>query len=88
MLNRAAAARRAIPSLDRLLQLEAVVELTARYGRPLVTEAARAELARLRAGLGERPAAPEAGFDEARFVRACAARLARETEPSLTPVFN
>lgn len=88
MLNRAAAARRAIPSLDRLLQLGAVVELTARYGRPLVTEAARAELAQLRAGLGERPAAPEASFDEARFVRACATRLARETEPSLRPVFN
>ena len=48
MLNPAAAARRAIPSLDRLLQLGAVEDLAERYGRPLVTEAARAELAALR----------------------------------------
>jgi L-seryl-tRNA(Ser) seleniumtransferase len=88
MLNPAAAARRAIPSLDRLLQLGAVAELAARYGRPLVTGAARAELAALRAALGRRPADPHAGFDEARFVHACAERLARETQPSLRPVFN
>jgi L-seryl-tRNA(Ser) seleniumtransferase len=88
MLNPAAAARRAIPSLDRLLQLEAISELTSRYGRPLVTEAARAELAALRAALGRRPGNLQAGFNEARFVGACAARLARETRPSLRPVFN
>ena len=88
MLNPAAAARRAIPSLDRLLQLDVIAELTARYGRSLVTEAARAELASLRATLGRRPGDPQAGFDEARFVGACAERLARETRPSLRPVFN
>jgi L-seryl-tRNA(Ser) seleniumtransferase len=88
MLNPAAAARRAIPSLDRLLQLEVIAELTARYGRSLVTEAARAELASLRATLGRRPGNPHAGFDEARFVGACAERLARATRPSLRPVFN
>jgi L-seryl-tRNA(Ser) seleniumtransferase len=88
MLNPAAAARRAIPSLDRLLQLEVIAELTARYGRSLVTEAARAELASLRATLGRRTGNPQAGFDEARFVEACAERLARETRPSLRPVFN
>ncbi|HEX9685467.1 MAG TPA: L-seryl-tRNA(Sec) selenium transferase [Burkholderiales bacterium] len=88
MLNAAAAARRAIPSLDRLLQLGAIAALTARYGRPLVTEAARAELAALRAALSRRSPGPEAGYDEARFVRACTTRLARETQPSLRPVFN
>ncbi|HSF21224.1 MAG TPA: L-seryl-tRNA(Sec) selenium transferase [Burkholderiales bacterium] len=88
MLNPATAARRAIPSLDRLLQLGAVAELTARYGRPLVTEAARAELAALRTAFGRRPGDIRAGFDEARFVGACAERLARETRPSLQPVFN
>jgi L-seryl-tRNA(Ser) seleniumtransferase len=88
MLNPAAAARRAIPSLDRLLQLEVISELTARYGRTLVTETARAELAALRASLGRRPGDLQAGFDEARFVGACAERLARETRPSLRPVFN
>ncbi|HEU0289631.1 MAG TPA: L-seryl-tRNA(Sec) selenium transferase, partial [Burkholderiales bacterium] len=84
MLNPAASARRAIPSLDRLLQFEAVADLVARYGRPLVAETARAELAALRAVLSR----SDAAFDENGFVRACAARLERETQPSLKPVFN
>jgi L-seryl-tRNA(Ser) seleniumtransferase len=84
MLNPAAAARRAIPSLDRLLQLGAVADLIARYGRPLVAEVARARLAELRSALARSPAE----FDEAGFVRDCAAHLARETQPSLKPVFN
>ncbi len=88
MLNSAASARRAIPSLDRLLKLDAVAGLVARYGRPLVTEAARAELTELRAALVRRTARSDSAFDEARFARACAARLARQTQPSLRPVFN
>ena len=84
MLNPAASARRAIPSLDKLLKLAAVEDLVERYGRPLVTEIARDELSRLRTALARSPA----DFDEAEFVRACAARLARELEPSLKPVFN
>jgi len=88
MLNPAAAARRAIPSLDRLLKLDAVGELVARYGRPLVTEAARAELAALRANPGPRSGDGGSGFNEPRFVQACAARLTREAQSSLRPVFN
>jgi len=84
MLNPAASARRAIPSLDKLLKLAAVETLVGRHGRPLVTEIARDELARLRAGL----ARAAADFDEAAFVRACAERLEREARPSLKPVFN
>jgi L-seryl-tRNA(Ser) seleniumtransferase len=84
MLNSTGSARRAIPSLDRLLQLDAVADLVSRYGRPLVTETARAELAALRAALA-RAGAP---FDEPGFVRACAARLEREARPSLKSVFN
>jgi len=84
MLNPATSARRAIPSLDRLLQLDAVAGLVARYGRPLVTETARAELSALRAAF----ARSDIAFDESGFVRACVARLARETQPSLKPVFN
>jgi L-seryl-tRNA(Ser) seleniumtransferase len=86
MLNPSGAARRAIPSLDRLLQLGAVSDLITRYGRPLVTEAARAELAELRAGLTTRNSQP--AFDESSFVRGCSARLARDTGVSLKPVFN
>jgi L-seryl-tRNA(Ser) seleniumtransferase len=77
-------ALRAIPSLDRLLQLDAVADLVSRYGRPLVTETARAELAALRATL----ARAGTGFDEPGFVRACAARLERDAQPSLKSVFN
>ena len=88
MLNRGAYARRAIPSLDRLLRLDAIGGLVARYGRPLVTEAARAELTALRATLSRGTVQNHAAFDEARFVRACTARLAQETRTSLRPVFN
>jgi len=84
MLNPAASARRAIPSLDRLLKLGSVAALAERYGRPLVTEIAREELARLRDVLTSSPA----DFDEAGFVRACGAHLAREMQPSLKSVFN
>ena len=77
-------ALRAIPSLDRLLKLDAVAALVSRYGRPLVTETARAELAALRAALSR----AGAEFDEPGFVRACAARLEREARPSLKSVFN
>ena len=84
MLNSAASARRAIPSLDRLLQLAEVAVLVSRYGRPLVAETARAELATLRAALARSGAA----FDEPGFVRACAERLEREAQPSLKTVFN
>jgi len=81
-------ARRAIPSLDRLLRLEAVDGLIARYGRPLVTEAARAELTALRAALSRRTPGDSARFDDDAFVQACAVRLSNETRPSLRPVFN
>jgi hypothetical protein len=79
MLNPSAAARRAIPSLDRLLQLGAVADLIARYGRPLVAEAARAHLAALRST----PDTSQPAFDEAAFVRACTARLAGAARPAL-----
>ena len=38
MLNPVAAARRAIPSVDRLLKLEAVDSLVDRYGRALTND--------------------------------------------------
>ena len=84
MLNPADSARRAIPSLDRLLKLGAIEELIGRHGRPLVTEIAREELARLRAALSQ----SSSGFEEGSFVAACAGRLERELQPSLKPVHN
>jgi len=85
MLNPAAAARRAIPSVDRLLKLEATAALVAEYGRPLVVETLRAELDAQRALLGKRGTAD---LDENSLLAACATRLRAATAPSLKVVFN
>jgi L-seryl-tRNA(Ser) seleniumtransferase len=85
MLNPAAAARRAIPSVDRLLKLEAAGALVAQYGRPLVLETIRAVLDAQRAVLNRRGAAD---LEENSLIAACAARLRAATAASLKPVFN
>ena len=86
MLNLAAAARRALPSIDRLLKLEAVVALIERHGRPLVVETLRAVLDEERALLAADPA-PSAPGEEQLSAR-CSARLHALSQPSLRPVFN
>ena len=86
MLNSAAAARRALPSIDRLLKLEAVVALIDRHGRPLVVETLRAVLDEERALLAGDPAASPPA-DDALSSR-CGARLQALSQPSLRPVFN
>jgi L-seryl-tRNA(Ser) seleniumtransferase len=85
MLNTATAARRAIPSVDRLLKLAAVESLVAEYGRPLVVEVLRAVLEAQRALLDRHVAAD---LDEDSLIDACAARLRDATGASLKPVFN
>ena len=85
MVNPAAAARRALPSVDRLLGSDAVAALIAAYGRTRVTEFLRRSLDAERARLGE----PTAGaFDETRFLQSCAIALERSAAPSLKPVVN
>ena len=65
MVNPAAAARRALPSVDRLLGSEAVAVLIAAHGRSRVTTFLRRALDVER----ERLATPDAGaFDETRFL--------------------
>jgi len=87
MLKHTEAARRALPSVDKLLNTAAFENLVARYGRPLVVDAVRALLTAQRAALtGEHAATFE--FDEAAFVAACAARLEDDLRPSLRPVYN
>jgi L-seryl-tRNA(Ser) seleniumtransferase len=86
MLNPAAAARRALPSVDRLLGDHRVRPLLERYGRPLVVATIRALLEAERAARTEVKA--ESNFDEAAFVLKCEERLERETAPSLRAVFN
>ncbi len=86
MLNSAAAARRALPSIDRLLRLDAVVALIERHGRPLVVETLRAVLDEERALLAA-DTAPSAPGEEQLSAR-CGARLHALSQPSLRPVFN
>ena len=86
MLNSTAAARRALPSIDRLLKLDAVVALIDRHGRPLVVETLRALLDGQRAILaGDSAAAAPA---DQWISAACAERLTALAQPSLRPVFN
>jgi L-seryl-tRNA(Ser) seleniumtransferase len=90
MLKQPEAARRALPSVDRLLNTSEIAALVAEYGRPLVLESVRALLTAQRAALADpdAPDVPDAQFDETAFAAACSERLAAETRPSLRPVFN
>ncbi|MBI4192189.1 MAG: L-seryl-tRNA(Sec) selenium transferase [Betaproteobacteria bacterium] len=85
MLNPAATARRAIPSVDRLLKLDPVGALIAEYGRPLVVETIRAVLDEQRALLNGDGAV---SLDENSLLATCSARLHAATSASLKPVFN
>src|SRR5689334_18428036 len=85
MLNPAAAARRALPSVDRLLNDSRVGELVERHGRALVLETVRAVLAAERSQL---ESDTDRSFDEERFIGACTRALEEATRPSLKPVFN
>ena len=86
MLNSAAAARRALPSVDRLLKLDAVVALISRHGRPLVVETLRAALDEQRGLLAKDPAATP--LDDDALTARCAKHLQALSQPSLRPVFN
>jgi L-seryl-tRNA(Ser) seleniumtransferase len=85
MLNPGAAARRALPSVDRLLSDSRIAALVAQYGRPLVVETVRSGLDRARAALAAPSSTP---YDDASFIDGCARELARATERSLKRVFN
>jgi L-seryl-tRNA(Ser) seleniumtransferase len=84
MLNPAAAARRALPSVDRLLGSAAVTALITEYGRSRVTEILRHALDAERGRLAQ----ADAVWDEQRFLQSCTNALQQGTAPSLKPVFN
>jgi L-seryl-tRNA(Ser) seleniumtransferase len=86
MVNPDPAARRALPSVDRLLSSSAVAALIARFGRALTTDTIRDLLQAQREKLAQN--ASEFEFDEARFIAHCETSLAKQTQPSLRPVFN
>jgi len=85
MLKNPHAARRALPSLDRLLSLPDISPLLTAYGRSRVTRHLREALEAERARLAQDNATP---FQESTLIEACAATLAQSTAPSLIPVFN
>jgi L-seryl-tRNA(Ser) seleniumtransferase len=85
MVNTDTAARRALPSVDRLLGSPAAAALIVAWGRSRVTAILRSALDAER----ERLARPDAGaYDETRFLQRCAAALQHGSAPSLKPVFN
>jgi L-seryl-tRNA(Ser) seleniumtransferase len=86
MVNPDPAARRALPSVDRLLSSSAVAALIARFGRALTTDTIRDLLQAQREKLAQDVAAFE--FDEERLIANCETSLAKQTQPSLRPVFN
>jgi L-seryl-tRNA(Ser) seleniumtransferase len=86
MLTPAPAARRALPSVDRLLTSGAVAPLIAHFGRALTTDTIRDLLQTQREKLVKNAAAFE--FDEDNFIAHCGTELTQRTRPSLRPVFN
>ncbi len=84
MVNPPDAARRALPSVDRLLQQPRVAELIEQHGRPLVVEAIRAVIDAQRAAMAQ--SADVA--DEATLIERCAEHLAAAMRPSMRAVFN
>ena len=76
--------RASIPSVDRLLQTDALREAAERHGRTLVVEAAREVLDEVRRSIGTDAGAVEIPALAARI----AARADEAAAPSLKPVFN
>ena len=86
MLTSAGGARRALPSIDRLLRLETFSLLAAEFGRPLLLETLRTLLAEQRSRLQGEPQARVP--DEETLAMECQERLRALARPSLRPVFN
>ena len=79
----------AIPSIEKLLQRDAVRQLEDRFGRQAVVAALREEAAAVRARLADAPAARPGSETVARRIEAgLARRLHAALSPSLRPVIN
>ncbi len=86
MVNPDPAARRALPSVDRLLSSGPVAALVSQFGRAMTTDTIRTLLQGQREKLAQNAGAFE--FDEAHFIADCKTSLEKQTRPSLRPVFN
>ena len=78
----------AIPSVDRILQLAAVLALIAEHGREAVVSAIRYDLDQLRATLSERDGATPDEMAAGRIAARVGARLKIAATGSLQSVFN
>ena len=85
MVNPDQAARRALPSVDRLLTSAPVAALISQFGRMLTVDVIRDLLQAQRDKLAQGSAAE---FDEAKFLDACRKEGTLRNQPSLRPVFN
>src|SRR6185369_7330506 len=86
MLTSSSGARRALPSVDRLLRLAPFEALAHEFGRALLLETLRKMLAEQRARLAGAPLARVP--DEETLALECAERLQALMRASLRPVFN
>ena len=78
----------AVPPVHSLLELPAVVDLIAEYGKPVVTDAVRMALAELRDLLAQKGEAALSETKEASVVARVKGQLSDLTEASLRPVLN
>lgn len=85
MVTSVETARRALPSVDRLLAGGAVAALVKKHGRMMTVEVIRDLLQAQRDKLAQGNAAE---FDDRAFVAACTQELQLRTQPSLRPVIN
>ncbi len=81
-------ARAAVPSVDRVLRLEAVEALIAAYGRQAVSAEVRQVLDALRQSLGSRGEDALAEADDGVIAERVSANLEAMARPTLRPVFN
>ena len=78
----------AVPPVYSLLELPAVVDLIAEYGKPVVTDAVRMALAELRSLLAKKGEAALSETNEASVIARVKGQLSDLTEASLRPVLN
>jgi len=87
-MSKAQPIQAAVPSVHSLLELPAVLDLIAEFGRSLVTDAVRMALAELRDLLAKKGAVALTETNEASVIARVKAQLCDLTEASLRPVFN
>jgi L-seryl-tRNA(Ser) seleniumtransferase len=87
-MSKAQPLQAAVPAVNSLLELPAVLDLIAEYGKPLITDAVRMALTELRDLLTKKGGAALPETNETSVIARIKRQLAGLTETSLRPVFN